>query len=307
MIKILSYNMPDMDGVSCMFAYSEFLNKIGEKCEYIIDGKTKKEVNIVTNMYKIKLKSSNILSDDDKIILVDTNEPEELTRKINLKNIVEIIDHHHISKEIKKMQNVKVQIEKVGAAATLIAEKFKNSNISISKNSAILLYYGIVSNTLNFNSNTTNDRDKNLAEWLKKQANEELEKKIEEIFEKKSIIDNSTVLRNEMDMEYKNENLKISWSMGQLELVNVKKFVKDNKQEIIRIMEKIKNERNINYLSVNCIDILNGYTIIISIDNYTEKILSKVLGIKFENNYSIIPKIITRKEISEEIWKKYGK
>ena len=110
-----------------------------------------------------------------------------------------------------------------------------------------------------------------------------------------------------MDMEYKNENLKISWSMGQLELANVKKFVKDNKQEIIRIMEKIKNERNIKYLSVNCIDILNGYTIIISIDNYTEKILSKVLGIKFENNYSIIPKVITRKEISEEIWKIYGK
>ena len=68
--------MPDMDGVSCMFAYSEFLNKTGEKCEYIIDGKPKKEVNIVTNMYKIQLKSSNILNDDDKIVLVDTNESE---------------------------------------------------------------------------------------------------------------------------------------------------------------------------------------------------------------------------------------
>ncbi len=27
MIKILSYNMPDMDGISCMYAYSELLNK----------------------------------------------------------------------------------------------------------------------------------------------------------------------------------------------------------------------------------------------------------------------------------------
>lgn len=258
-------------------------------------------------MFKIKLNSSKGLNSDDKIILVDTNEPDELAEKINLKNITEIIDHHHISEKIKYMSNVKSQIEKVGAAATLVAERYKNSNIEISKNATILLYYGIVSNTMNFNANTTTDRDKVMANWLKENANEELEQKIQKIFKEKSVIHNSLSLREEMDMECRNENLKINWSMGQLELVNVNDFINKNKQIIINVMKQIKDERNIEFLSVNCIDILNGYTVIIPMDKKTQKILTDTLKLEFKNDCANISKIITRKEISEKIWKKYGK
>ena len=307
MIKILSYNMPDIDGISCMCAYSELLNKQGKKCEYIIDGRPKKEVEIVCNMFEIRLNSSKSFSSDDKIILVDTNETNELASKINLKNIVEIIDHHHVSEKIKYMPNVKAQIDKVGAAATLVAERYKNSNIEISKNVAILLYYGIVSNTMNFNAKTTTSRDIEMANWLKKNVEEELEQKIQNIFKEKSLINNLLLLREEMDMEYRNDNLNINWSMGQLELVNVSDFIDKNKQAIINIMKAIKYERNIEFLSVNCIDILNGYTVIISIDKQTKKVLTDILDLEFKNDCARISNIVTRKEIFEKIWLKYGK
>ena len=108
-------------------------------------------------------------------------------------------------------------------------------------------------------------------------------------------------------MEYRNETLKISWTMGQLEVANVKEFISEKKEIITSIMQKIKDERNIEFLSVNCIDILNGYNILISINKETEEILSKTLKIEFKEGMAYIPKIITRKEISEKIWKKYGK
>lgn len=72
-------------------------------------------------------------------------------------------------------------------------------------------------------------------------------------------------------------------------------------------MEHIRQERKIELLSVNCIDILNGYTIIISLNNKTTEILFNALNFDFKNGLSYIPKIITRKEISEKVWEKYGK
>ena len=308
MKKILSYDMPDMDGVSCMIGYAEFLNQKGENCKYIIKGEPKREVNIVCDKFKINLKKllSYKLNANDEVILVDTNELGEINQKINYNNVVEIIDHHHISDKLNKMKNAKVQIEKIGAAATLVTEKYMNSKANISKDSAIMLYYGIISNTMNFNANAT-ERDMKAANWREIQSGLKLKSYIREIFIEKSKIPDLTSLRNEMDMEYKNETLKISWSMGQLEVANVKEFIDKNKDNIINTMEHIRQERKIELLSVNCIDILNGYTIIISLNNKTTEILFNALKFDFKNGLSYIPKIITRKEISEKVWEKYGK
>ena len=72
-------------------------------------------------------------------------------------------------------------------------------------------------------------------------------------------------------------------------------------------MKQIKYERNIEFLSVNCIDILNGYTVIISIDTQMKKILTDLLDLEFKNDCAKISNIVTRKEIFEKIWLKYGK
>ena len=306
MIKIVSYNMPDMDGVSCMYAYSELLNKLGKKCAYIIDGKPKKEVEIVCDIFNIELDYSNKLKKDDKIILVDTNEINEISHNLNFDNIIEIIDHHHKSEKLNLMPNANFQIEKVGAAATLIAEKFKLYKIEISLNAAILLYYGIILNTMNLHSNTTTERDEKMANWLSEKINKPLEKITNQIFKRKSLIDNS-YLRNEMDMEYRNENLNISWTMGQLEIADVMSFINKNRNKIFDIMNKIKIEKNIDFLSVNCIDIINEYTIILPLDYETEKIIANTLKLKSKNEYFYINKILTRKEIFEKIWHIYGK
>ena len=82
----------------------------------------------------------------------------------------------------------KYKIEEVGAAATLVAEKYKLFNYEISRNAAILLYYGIISNTVNLNSKITTDRDRKMVEWFKKILHRYFRRKNKEIFEKKIYI-----------------------------------------------------------------------------------------------------------------------
>ena len=200
---------------------------------------------------------------------------------------------------------MKVQIELIGAAATLIAEKFKNDKINISKESAILLYNGIISNTMNLKISMTSEKDKEMAKWLKKQCKEITDKKTKEIFIKKSdIIDR---LREEMEVEFKYEFVTISWSMGQIEIANVDEFLEKYESNVRKVLKTIKEENDVKYISVNCMDIINGYTVIVAENEETAKLISDAIGVTFENLKSRINKLVSRKEIVKVIREIYKK
>ena len=183
-----SYYEPDIDGVASMYAYSEYLNKRNKKCDYFVYGKPKKEVEIISEMFNIPIKGTNAIRINQDIIILDANDYKQFNF-IKPKNIIEIIDHHKKVATEQQFPNAKIKIEQVGAVATLIAEKFKEHEIIPSRESAILLYYAIISNTINFNASSTTEKDKKMAEWLESLYDEISKDKIIEIFEAKSQIE----------------------------------------------------------------------------------------------------------------------
>ena len=185
---VTSYIKPDIDGISSMYAYAELLRKIGYDAEYYYEGQARKEVQIVLETYGIKLKTTSQIFSDDEVILVDTNGLKDLPKAIDANQVKEVIDHHRMSEWLSKQKNIKIQIELIGAAATLVAERFKNDNIDISKEAAILLYNGIISNTMNLKISMTTQKDKEMAHWLKQKYSEITLEKTKEIFIKKSEI-----------------------------------------------------------------------------------------------------------------------
>ena len=201
--------------------------------------------------------------------------------------------------------DIKIQIEMTGAAATLVAERFKNNNIDISRESAILLYNGIISNTMNLKISMTTQKDKDMAHWLKQKYPEITEEKTKAIFIKKSEITDR--LREEMEVEFKDEFITISWSMGQLEIANVEEFLNRNEEKVRAILKKVKDENNVDYISVNCMDIINGYTIILAENEATANIISDAINVKFIKLKAKIDKLVSRKEIIKIIRAIYKK
>ena len=64
-------------------------------------------------------------------------------------------------------------------------------------------------------------------------------------------------------------------------------------------MKDVKNEKQIDFIFINCIDILNGYTIIFGVDEETNKFITKIFEYNFnENNVIKIDKVIQRKELT---------
>ena len=205
---VTSYIKPDIDGISSMYAYAELLRKMGYNAEYYYEGQARKEVQIVLETYGIELKTVSQIFSDDEVILVDTNGLRYLPKAINANQIKEVIDHHKMNEWLSKQRDIKIQIEMIGAAATLVAERFKNNNIDISRESAILLYNGIISNTMNLKISMTTQKDKEMAHWLRQKYPEITEEKTRAIFIKKSEITDR--LREEMEVEFKDEFITIS-------------------------------------------------------------------------------------------------
>lgn len=302
---VTTYIHPDMDGISLMYAYTEYLRKKGEQAEYYYEGEMKKEAQIVLDTFNIKYNNINKLEDDDKIVLVDTNYFPEIPEKIKMENIIEIIDHHKRQGWFDGKNDIKVQIDLIGAAATMVAERFKNDNIDISRESAILLYYGIISNTMNLKIKLTSQRDIDMANWLKSITPEITDEKTREIFIKKSEIGDR--LREEMEVEFKDQFMSISWSMGQLEIANVEDFLNKYEQDIRNVLKIVSKENDVEYISVNCMDIINGYSIIVAIDDKTAKIISDAINLKFENLKAKTNDLVSRKEIVKVMRNIYSK
>jgi len=104
-----------------------------------------------------------------KFILVDHNEAKQSIDDIEHGEIIEILDHHRMGGfENDNPINITTQI--VGATSTIVANKFIDNNVKLSKNLAGLLLGGIVADTMNFKSPTTTMIDINTAKKLEKIA-----------------------------------------------------------------------------------------------------------------------------------------
>ena len=296
---VTSYEEPDLDGVSSMYAYSEYLNKTGIPSDYYINGNSKKEVEIVCDLFGIDLLGCKEISEEQEVVLLDTNNLEEAPF-LKPEQIVEIIDHHSKNKSSEQCKNAKIHIERLGAVATLIAEKFKENNIPLSRESAILLYYGIISNSINLKASITNEKDINITNWLEEQCDDITKEKIEEIFTLKSKIEDSE-LRKEMEAEVVIDYEEKKIIVAQLEIANIEDFLSQKESLVIDILKQVKKEKGLDYIFINCIDILNGFNIILIIDDDTKEFLEKKLGYSFENSRCKFDKVLQRKDITKAI------
>jgi len=293
---ITCYVNPDLDGLASAFAYAEFLNKQGQQAQAAILGVPHDEAKYVLDRFKINNLPS-IINDKDfsQVILVDSSDLIGLEGRVSPDKVIEIIDHRQIN-EADKFPHTKVQIELVGAAATLIAEKFYQKNIPISQESAILIYSAIISNTLNFRSSTTTVRDREMAQRLQTIINLPTDY-WQELFKAKSDLTGSKLAER--------INGDFAWfiladkriGIAQLEIMDVEELLKRRQSEIIFILDKIKIDLNLDFIFQNIIDLKNFRNFIITNNHLAKSILEKALDIKFQDNLAVRDQLIMRKQI----------
>ncbi len=295
-ILVTCYVNPDLDGVAGAIAYGEFLQKTGKNSVVGIIGEPHDEAKYILDRFGFEYPPMVENADNfDEVILVDASDLNGLEGKISAEKVIEIIDHRKVH-EADKFPKAKAQIELVGAAATLVAEKFMQSNVDISKESATLVYGAIISNTLNFKGSVTTDRDKIAAEWLNKVA------KLPEDFWKDLFIAKSDLSGGKLAERIEGD---FAWfvmgdkkvGIAQIEMIGAKKLVNERSGEIVQVLGKIKKEMSLDFIFQNTIELEDIKNFFVAQDSETQKLLEKVLKVQFAGVVAERPNLIMRKQI----------
>jgi manganese-dependent inorganic pyrophosphatase len=152
-------NNPDLDGVACAIAYAELLVETHHDAWAWIPGRPDAEARFV--LEHVGWRPARTASFDGcRFVLVDASDVVGMAGEVAPPLVVEVIDHrmHHRAPEL--FPHARIQIEPVGAAATLIAERFVSAGIRPSARSALLLQAAIQSNTQRLRGSVTTDRDR---------------------------------------------------------------------------------------------------------------------------------------------------
>ena len=291
---------PDLDGLACAYAYAMLLNMIkkNKDAEYVcgIYGNFQPEVEFMINYFKIKDFAHNPGDKFDSFIIVDASDIKGMPECIEPNSVVEVIDHRESHKAKELFPNSKIQIELIGAAATLIFERFRENNIEINIISGFLLYGAIHSNSLNLKSGITSKRDVLAASYLKDKFDirndfvfNMFKYKTGKIFInlEKNIVNDFKIIESDIG----------SIGIAQIEGVNVLDLININLLDIKLALKKIKDNNNLDYIFLTSVDIRNNKNFFIVVENETQKMLEIKMNLVFNRGVSVLDKMILRKQI----------
>lgn len=295
-ILVTSYVNPDLDGVASAIAYGEFLQKTGTNIVVGFIGELQDEVKYIFDRFGFEYPRMMPNADDfDKIVLVDASDLNDLEGKIAAEKVVEIIDHREAN-GVDAFPNAIARVELVGAAATLVAEKFMQDATALSKESAVLLYGGIISNTLNFKGSMTTERDRQAAGWLNTIA------RLSGDFWREMFLAKSDMAGEKLARRIEDD---FSWfvlggrkiGIAELELMGAEKMIDERKEEIIRALERIQKELSLDIVFQNTIELEGVASFLVASNIQTQELLAKVFNTTFVGIVAKLPYPLMRKQL----------
>jgi inorganic pyrophosphatase/exopolyphosphatase len=292
---------PDLDGLACVYAYTKLLGSIDRDNQYSagVYGQPQIEAQFLLDKFNITdTLNFNPKINFDKFILVDASDLTGMPEIIRPQDVIEVVDHRLTHQAHDLFANAKIEIEVLGAAATLIFEKFQEGKIEVDYNSAILLYGAIFSNTLNFQIDIVSPRDREAVRFLKEKFAFP-DGIIDEMFDYKTnyLKDNLTaVIRSDFkvfDLGLSNRRI----GVAQIEGFNLMDVFVAGREEISSVLKILQKEKSLDLIFLTMADIKNGFNIIFVIDNDSKVFLEEKMKLKFVDNLAQTDKLLLRKQI----------
>lgn len=300
MIKVFGHISPDTDAAVSAIVWAWYLNAhTSNRAEAYVLGSLNKETSFVLHRWHVEEPALlESVSHDDDVIVVDTNNAQELFENINEANIIQIIDHHVLTGTLKSKKPVDIHIKPLASTATVIYDMLGSHAENLPTDIAGLILSSILSDTLAFRSPTTTTHDKNVVHKLAEKLNVDIEEYSLEMFNAKSDISDFTdiglVHLDSKKSMVGGKNIRISV----IETMNTK-TVLDRKDGIIEAIKKILvEETEISAVLFFIIDILNEESTVIIYDQFTKDIIENSFEVEISNtsDTQTLPGIISRKK-----------
>jgi inorganic pyrophosphatase/exopolyphosphatase len=290
---ILPRTDPDLDGVACAIGYSEYLSAKGTASAFWLPGTPDDEASYVLARYGVTSNTSSSIckSPETRFVLVDASGTEGLPEEVHPTRIIEVIDHRRYGDPNVLFPNARIQIECVGAAATLIVERFQADSILPSSVVLAMLYGAIHSNTQCLCGAVTHQRDRDASAWLAEIGNIP-----EDLLEQQFSARESGITANLSSAVAREQKTYCHstgpYAIAQLELRGATELVHREHAQLTGLLRTAPTR-----LALNMVDVLTATSVLIVEDTGLRRLIEDALEVQFSDSICQIEPCILRKQI----------
>jgi len=298
MVKVFGHISPDTDATGSAILWAWYLNAhtTFDAVPYVL-GSLNKETAFVLNRWEIHEPALlEAVSPKEDVVIVDTNNPQELFSNILETNILQIIDHHRLVGGLSTSGPIEVTLKPYASTATVIFDLLGSHAETMPENMMGIMLSCILSDTLEFRSPTTTPHDKNVAEMLAKKLGIEISEHATEMFDAKSDVSDFTdaglVHLDSKKTEIGSKNFRVSV----VETTNPQ-LVLDRKDSLITaIKDIVASESDVDDVLFFVVDILKEEATVFTYNELIKDIIALSFGVSREGDTQVLPGIVSRKK-----------
>ena len=297
-VMVFGHKSPDTDSTGSPIIWAWYLKHVKNiDTEPVLLGKPNSEALFMLNYWGIETPQIiDNLDSGSAVVIVDTNNPDELPENINDCEIQTIIDHHKLVGGLQTKHPIDVVIRPLACTATVMIEimgaDITTKMPTMIKGAALSC---ILSDTLEFRSPTTTDLDKSIAKKLAKDLGIDMKSYASQLFTAKSDVSNYTdpelILMDSKKYNVGDKKLRISV----METTKPTEILK-RKKSLLKAMEEIEEKEGVDQILFFVIDILKEEATLLMPNSLVKEITEKSFGKSSEGDTIVLPGILSRKK-----------
>ena len=298
MIHVFGHLSPDTDATGSAIIWAWYLNEhTGQEAAPFVLGELNTETRFVLNYFGAATPELlPTLSADSDIVVVDTNNPQELPATIGELSLLQLIDHHKLVGGISTEMPANVTIRPLACTATIIHDLMSLEIATLPRHIAGLMLSCILSDTLAFRSPTTTPHDKDVAEKLAVVLDIDLMTYANEMFAAKSDVtmfsDTGLITLDSKKYEVGGKNFRVSV----LETTTPETILARKDGIIAAIKDCVATEHDVDEVLFFIVDIFREEATVLTYSDLTKHIIQSSFGVSVESDTEVLPGILSRKK-----------
>ncbi len=298
MIKVFGHISPDTDATGSAIIWAWYINThtTEDALPYVL-GPLNSETQFVLNHWSVATPSLlESVTPEDTVVIVDTNNPQELFDNINSTNISTIIDHHKLVGGIETQGPIAITMRPLASTASVMHDLLGVHAQDLPRDIAGLMLSCILSDTLEFRSPTTTPHDKEIAEKLATHLSINLHEYASAMFEAKSDIssftDSGLVKLDSKKYDVGEKNFRISV----VETTSPATVLARKEGIVAAIKTILVEESDVDEILFFIVDILNEEATVLTYNELTKEVIEKSFGVSVQGDTEVLPGIVSRKK-----------
>ncbi len=294
---VFGHKSPDTDATMSAIVWAWYLtNHQGVDAEPRLLGEPNTEAAFVLNHWGFA--KPDIITDlapDQKVVIVDTNNPAELPPAIFSADIRAIIDHHMLVGGLRTKAPINVVIRPLACTATVMHDIMGADVAGLPRNIKGAMLSCIISDTLAFRSPTTTPHDKAVAEALAADIGVAIPALADAMFAAKSDVSafsDAELLRMD-SKEYNVADKELRVSVLE---TTAPKVILDRKASLMASMADVAEEDGADQVLLFVVDIIREEATLLVPNDLVRQMAEASFGVKVTGDTVVLPGVMSRKK-----------